>query len=116
MRDKIISALEDHLSSLSKQGELIKFHKGQVLFYEDHEPYGIYQVRSGKIKITSDKESCPIEEQLLDTTKGKIIGLYPLLQGVPSCCTGTAETDCEVIFISKTLLQPLLEEIAQIPS
>lgn len=111
MREKILSALARHLPLLIKEGEIIQFHQGQVIFYEDHEPYGIYQLRSGKIKITSEKKTCSLEEQILDTPHGKIFGLFPLLRKLPSCCTGTAETDCEVIFFSKTLLQPLLDEI-----
>lgn len=109
-KDTVLSELENQLPNLLSRGELIQFHRGQILFYQDHEPYGIYLIRSGKIKVSSNGENCE-KSQVLNSSQGEIIGLDPLIQGTPFCCTGVAETECEVIFIPKTVLLALLEQL-----
>ncbi len=97
------------LGSLVCKGQALSFRKGQVLFYEGHIPYGIYLVRSGIIAISSKQEECP-PEVAGKIPQGEIYGLDAILQKHPFCCTGTAQTDCEAIFISRNLLEPMLKQ------
>lgn len=101
---------EQQLAALLEQGETVRFSKGQVLFYEGHEPYGIWVVRSGKVKVVSSGLRCTAEA-VWHSRAGDILGMWPLYRGRPFCCTGTAQTRCELVFISKSLVEDFLRSL-----
>lgn len=112
--EKDFSAIsESQWNEAIAQGQALTFHRGQVLFYEGHMPYGIFLVRSGQVELSSCGESCAAESW--SAPQGKIFGISHVVAGSPFCCTGVAATDCEVIFISKSRLEALLRGEAHDP-
>ncbi|KAB2842521.1 MAG: cyclic nucleotide-binding domain-containing protein [Roseovarius sp.] len=113
--------MEKDFSSLSEsqwnqalaQGQQLTFHRGQVLFYEGHLPYGVFLVRSGKVDVSSAGEICAAESW--SAPQGKIFGISHVVSGSPFCCTGVAATDCEVVFIPKSRLEALLKGFSDDP-
>ena len=106
-REKLLSALQTHWKELIKEGQVTQFHEGQVLFYEGHMPYGLFILLKGNVTFTKDGSPSP-DDHRWSSPKGVIIGMEPFLNQSPYCCTGTAQQDCRAIFISKTLLAPLM--------
>ena len=91
--------------TLSSGALSIKYHPGQVIFYHGHKPYGVYWVKSGKILLKhSPSRECPDEtpEMLLSRPEGHVFGVQEICEDIPHCCTCTAESECEVVFVSKS--------------
>jgi CRP-like cAMP-binding protein len=122
MNDKILTAMEQAWETLIGEGKKLAFKKGQVLFYEGHEPYGVFVLEKGAVIYNRKNEngddivlSCEDDshdkicrEHLVQSlSKGRVLGLGPFLKDQPFCCTCQANDDCEVIFISKTQLASL---------
>lgn len=115
MKKWIISYLSTQWPNLIDQATQLHFRRGQILFYEDHQPYGLLVVFSGKIKLDCNKKRMRTEE-IYQMPQGLLIGIPPLLEISAYCCTGIALTDCEVIFISKTSLAPFLDKVKHLSS
>jgi len=107
-------SLKEKWDDLLKQGQSISFKAGQVLFYEGHLPYGLIVIQSGKVlfskwgRPSSEKKTPCGEEHVVCLGPTKVFGIQPFFEGVPYCCSCTAASDCEGVFISKTQLLPLL--------
>jgi CRP-like cAMP-binding protein len=98
---------------LCSRGDRLNFKKGQVLIYEGHVPFGVFVLKNGAVSFSSLQGNCP-QSHVQEGSEGQIIGFEELLGATPYCCTCTAESDCEVIFISKTLVLPKAENIKQV--
>lgn len=108
METKILSSIQEHWQQLRKESQELNFHKGQVLFYEGHYPYGIFIITDGEVQFTRAGLKSPNKHRL-PCSMGEVIGLDTFLQGIPYCCSCTAQEKCHVIFISKTQLLPFLD-------
>jgi CRP-like cAMP-binding protein len=107
-------SIPQELDRLLKSGQSLTFHKGQVLVYEGHHPYGIFVLQSGKVDFYREGALCR-ERHLRIFPQGPVIGLDCFLNDGTSCCTCRAVEDCQVTFISKTHLIPSLKELANLP-
>lgn len=103
MCDSIISALKKNWDHLIKQGQDLKFHRSQALFYEGHHPYGLFVLVWGRVGFERKHGRCP-EEHLWIAPSGQVIGLGAFFSGTTYCCTCTATEECRVIFIPKSQL------------
>jgi CRP-like cAMP-binding protein len=106
---EILSKLRNRWEGLLAEGQKMSFQKGQTLFYEGHAPYGLFVLKSGKIRFERHSKACP-EEHIWQSPEGKAIGLAHAIKKTPFCCTGVAVTSCAVVFISKTQLEGLLDK------
>ncbi len=109
MTDTILSSLKGHWGHLLKEGQELTFKKGQVLFYEGHNPYGLMVLRSGKVSFQEGADPCR-GEHMVPVAKGEVIGVEPFFSESPYCCTCVATEDCRVTFIPKSLLLSLKED------
>ncbi|MDO8519158.1 MAG: cyclic nucleotide-binding domain-containing protein [Deltaproteobacteria bacterium] len=80
------------------------FHKGQSIFYEGHNPYGIFVLSSGNVRFVSSQK-CGTDH-VWQSPSGKVLGLKFFFEDRPYCCDCIAKGECEVVFISKTQLEP----------
>lgn len=110
MNETIFSSLKSHWDRLLQEGQKVSFRKGQVLFYEGHSPYGIFVVKSGKVRFSRGDHPCTLDH-FWQSPRGKVIGVDHFPE-TPFCCTCTAVNDCQMLFISKTQLAPCLPEKA----
>ena len=101
--------LRSHWSELLKEGQPLTFRKGQSLLYEGHTPYGIFVLQSGRVRFIKGSASCNAAEHLCPAPQGKVIGLHHFFSETPFCCSCNAETDCRLVFISKTQLMSCME-------
>lgn len=108
MNDRVLSVLKKSLTQLLEQGQILSFQKGQDLFYAGHIPYGIFVLHSGKIQFLREDKNCH-EKHKCPLSQGEVLGLQPMFDGSPYCCTCRAATACRVTFISKTLLSSILK-------
>ncbi len=102
------SILRKRWKDIVALGEALTFRAGQVLFYEGHEPYGIFVILSGLVEEVNSGKDCGRE--FWSSPQGQVLGLSHILNGSPLCCTAVAATDCEVLFIPKTLLEPYFQQ------
>jgi cAMP-binding proteins - catabolite gene activator and regulatory subunit of cAMP-dependent protein kinases len=107
MDENILAALMNQWEALFRAGQPLLFRKGQVFFYQGHHPCGLFVLREGRVDFSGD--NCHREkEHQWDSPNGVALGLNPFFDDSPSCCTCTANENCQVIFISKTQLIPFL--------
>lgn len=98
----------DHLNEIeaTKTANLYKEH--QVIFYEGNQPYGLYCVNSGKIKIYKmDSEG---HQQIVRLAgAGDIMGYRCLLAGEPYSATAETIEEATVCFFDKKTFFHILE-------
>ncbi len=99
--------VQDPWGQLIRGGQALTFRKGQVLFYEGHIPYGVFVIESGKVRFQTGNKTCS-DDHLKESRQGKVLGLKHFRTEAPFCCTCVCETDCQLIFISKTQLMETL--------
>lgn len=83
---------------LSGHGEKIHFSKGQTLFYQGHNPCGIFWIGKGKVSLVHIDQGQEHSEYKED---GVILGMEELMKGEALMYTAIASTDCDVLFIAK---------------
>lgn len=84
------------------------YKKSQIIFYEGNNPFGIYCVNSGKIKIYKISENG--KEQIIRFAKeGDILGYRSLISGEPYRASAETLTDSILCFIPKEILFNLIE-------
>lgn len=106
MHPNFLSSLEGRWEGFCKKGQLLSFQKGQVLFYESHYPYGLFVLMKGRVSFSREGKPSG-DDHKRPFSKGAALGLEALTQGDSYCCTCTAREDCQVLFISKALLDLL---------
>lgn len=86
----------------------IAFKKGQEIFSEGSNPYGLYCVMQGKIKIVQTGDNG--REQIVRFARsGDIMGYRALLTGDKYSCSGIALEETDVCFIPKDVFMNLLQ-------
>ncbi len=96
---------------LLSSAQHLHFHKGQVIYYEGHTPYGIYWIQEGAVRF-SRQSPCEEEHalQLPGYVRDHWLGFREFLANEGHCCTCIADTDCEVLFVNRTLLQESIKK------
>lgn len=109
--DKILSALppkdKEYFLSFTQK---LTFKKGKLIFYEDGIPTGIFLVKRGRAKIY--KTGIYGKDQIFYIYKrGDLFGYHALMANEKYEDSCEALEDCEILFISKTNFENLLEKI-----
>ena len=76
----------------------LHYPTGQTLFYEGHQPYGIYVVHSGTLVLKARKRS---RAKKILISAGTAVGLDLIVRGQPYPCTAIIQDDVELSFISR---------------
>lgn len=106
MKDIFLSSIDSHWENLLREGKELYFQAGQVLFYEGHNPYGIFVLLTGDVHFS--REVGTADDHRESFSKGVVLGLEAFLEEKPYCCTCTASRPTQVVFISKTQLSVCL--------
>lgn len=88
--------------ALLKQGVHHQYHKGQVLFYKGHTPYGIFIIVSGKVGLFGSEHMDPNEA--FQASLQSPIGLDVILSHQCYPFTAVAQSDVKAVFIAKSSL------------
>ena len=94
--------IEKHLANLVQAEERLDFKTGQVIFYEGHQPYGVYVLRKGRVRLFQRPEEG--DEKLIQIIEaGYVFGEESFLEDKPYEFSAKAETDISVSFFSRTV-------------
>lgn len=107
---KIENLIRKDQDCLKMHGEPLRFKRGQALFYQGHNPYGIYWISKGEVSLIHTDEG---GERMERREKGAILGLEELTRGETYLYTAEASSNCEVIFIDKNMFQEWLDQHAK---
>lgn len=108
MGKTIPPSLEKNWQQIIQGGLSVSFRKGQTIFYEGHKPSGIFVLLSGEVELSEEKTPDQRHHRWR-SPQGIVFGLSAIIEQRSFCCTGTAKSDSEVIFVPKTILLPFLE-------
>ena len=91
---------EEHLCNLSDHKNLISHKKGQVLYYEDTKPLGVFCINSGIVKVF--KTASNGKEQIIRLAqKGDFLGYTSLLGEERYSNSATIVEDARICFVPK---------------
>lgn len=93
---------------LIEQSVLHQYHKGQVLFYKGHLPYGIFIIVSGQVHLVGTEETNP--EQGFPALLYNPIGFDLLFSRQCYPFTAIAQSDVKAVFIAKSSLNKLCQQ------
>lgn len=98
----------EHLDELDSAKTSNEYKPHQIIFYEGNDPYGLYCVNSGKIKVY--KMDAEGHQQIVRLAgPGDILGYRCLLAGEPYSATSETLEEATVCFIDKKTFFHLLE-------
>lgn len=108
MNTNTLAKLRDNWEFLLSQGEKITYRAGQDLFYEGHQPYGLFVILTGQVLLKKHGKQCV--EHFWEAPRGKVPELDAWMSHSPLCCQGIAVSDCEVIFLPNSLLNQFVKD------
>ena len=92
--------VEKYLGGLIQAEQQLEYKAGQTIFYEGHQPYGIYIVRKGRVRFFHGPEGR--EEKLIQVVgPGHMFCEEPFLKNTPYGFSAKAETDVSLSFFSR---------------
>lgn len=102
---------DEHLCSLSESKNFISHKKGQILYYENTKPLGVFCVNSGIVKIF--KTASNGKEQIIRLAKkGDFVGYTSLIGEDAYTTTATIVEDAQICFVPKeTFLKVMSEDV-----
>lgn len=106
--------VESQWEAIKQKSQALHFKKDQVLFYEEHMPYGIYLIESGSFIFSKEGQVCNLDHEIL-VKKDRVLGLKTLLEEATNEYTCTAASECDVFFISKTQVLHCFDEKSKGP-
>lgn len=97
------------LSDISQHKVMNTYKKGQVIFYQDNPPFGLYCLSSGKIKVT--KTGSDGKESIVRLAKGgDILGHRSLFSQTNYTATATTLEETTICFIDKKYIFQAIEK------
>jgi len=98
----------DHLQEIDTAKTTNDYRPHQVIFYEGNQPYGLYCINSGKVKIY--KMDADGHQQIVRLAgPGDIMGYRCLLAGQPYTATAETLEEAHVCFVDKKTFFHVLE-------
>lgn len=100
---------EEHLCSLSDAKNFITHKKGQILYYENTKPLGVFCVSNGVVKIY--KTASNGKEQIIRLSKkGDFVGYTSLIGEDVYTTSATIVEDASICFVPKDTFLNVLSE------
>lgn len=93
---------------LLEKSEVVELRPGQVLFYENHSPYGIYVIQDGQVDIVLSKGQGEMVVGSLPLNAPIGLDTY-LSQGVYSY-RAVARTHAKIWFLGKSVLRDVVDD------
>lgn len=109
MEKELQAHLSSHWEWLLTASQPLSFQKGQTLFYSGHKPYGLYIVKSAKVRFEPGGLPCS-GHHVWKSPKGDVLGAEPFFEDKPFCCSCVAQEDCEILFLPKSQLERFFPE------
>ncbi|MCP5467903.1 MAG: Crp/Fnr family transcriptional regulator [Deltaproteobacteria bacterium] len=104
---------EEQLKQFNKHKTGNRYKKGQIIFYEDNQPFGLYCVFEGKIKLY--KEGLDGKTQILRIVgPGDILGYRSLFAEEPYHATAEVLEDATICFVDKNFFFSTLDQDSQL--
>ncbi|MDP2599121.1 MAG: Crp/Fnr family transcriptional regulator [Deltaproteobacteria bacterium] len=98
----------EHLLEIDKAKTTNHYKRQQIIFYEGNQPYGLYCICSGKIKVFKVDEQG--HQQIVRLAgPGDILGYRCLLSNEPYSATAESLEDADVCFMDKNTFFHVLE-------
>jgi len=94
----------EFIKTAKKNGVPLTFEKGQVLYYQDHQPFGAFLIEEGRVELTVVSSGGRKEVIGLVST-GEFAGLDDLLSKKEYTASATCIAKCRVLFLSKIQIQ-----------
>ncbi|MBF0493052.1 MAG: cyclic nucleotide-binding domain-containing protein [Deltaproteobacteria bacterium] len=98
--EKFLLDLEKRWEELGPKAHPISYRKDQVLFYEGHQPCGLFVLLKGEIRFTHQGKSCE-EKHLWNFQKTKLVCLKSFLEESSYACHAQILSDAEFLFLPK---------------
>lgn len=98
--DSLLCSFPDAIDLIQKAKVSCRFKAGQIIFYADNDPLGIFTIQSGLVKLEVTSPSGAAHTLRL-MGPGAALGYRSLFANEPYHASAVAVEDCELCFISK---------------
>lgn len=103
------SASPAHIAEIASVKQCMIYKKGQDIFQEGANPYGIYRINTGKVKLSHSGDEG--RDQIIRLVKpGDLIGYKALISNEPYTATATVLEDSAVCFIPRDVFLQILQK------
>lgn len=89
-----------------KSSSLIEYKQGQVLFYQDHFPYGAFIILSGEVNLVRKQKGT---KDVMRAPSSMPIGIDFIYDGSVYPYSAIAKTRCQACFIPKSVLSDMTD-------
>ena len=108
--DFVFKALSaDELKKIARHKHTRTYQKGEILFYEGMEPFGVYCIATGAVKLYKTDQNGS-QTILRIVKKGSLLELRALLARQNNSSTGEVLEDGEICFIDKKTIVSMIEK------
>lgn len=107
--DSLICSSPKALHAIEKAKVICRFKSGQVIFYADNDPLGIFTISKGLIKLEVTSAS-GAAHTLRWVGPGGALGYRSLFAGEPYQASAIAVEDVELCFIPKTEIMQIFKD------
>lgn len=114
--NSLFSGMErDRVTALNEEMTAHIYRRGQVVFFEDRAPVGVYCLRKGKVKIS--KVTADGKEQIVRiVNEGGILGLKSMVGSSKHTTTAMTLEDSEICYIPKASFAEIMTECSSVSS
>ncbi len=103
LNQNVLENVKKLLKSNLAKAEIITYQTGQVLYYQGHDPCGVYWVENGNCNLTH--QSLINSKTTNYEANNEFLGLFHLIQNTPYCTSCTADETFKVYFFPKVMVQ-----------
>lgn len=109
LSDIFSAATAEHADEIANAKQCNLYKKGQIIFQEGANPYGIYCINTGKVKLSHSGDEG--RDQIIRLVKpGDLIGYKALISNEPYTATATVLEDSAVCFIPRDIFLQVLQK------
>jgi CRP-like cAMP-binding protein len=99
---------EEHRNALLDRAAILQFGRGEKIIRQDAEGCSMFIIISGELDVVVHSNGS--DTTVATLRQGDAFGEMCLLTGEKRSATVVARTDCDVLEISRALLQPMMQE------
>lgn len=101
--------LQSRWPTLIERGYRVIMHPGQIVFYAEHAPHGLYILHCGTVEFSSTAHDCD-KELPLHAPQAWMLCPQHVLDAIPYCCTCTVVKSCGFTVVPRAVIQNLRGE------
>lgn len=95
--------VQSHWPALIERGYRVIMQPGQIVFYAEHTPHGLYILHWGTVEFSATMHGCDTEVPL-HAPSARMLCPQHVLDVIPYCCTCTVVASCVFTVVPRAVI------------